>query len=63
MNSAQDVFAALFVTTVVVVLASGISYTHGVEAGRIQVASGQWTCELVANPDKTTEWVCKEAKK
>ena len=30
--------------------------------GRIQVASGQYTCERTTNPDLTTEWQCKETE-
>jgi hypothetical protein len=31
-----------------------------IEAGRIQVASGQYSCSLIEKQDKTTKWECKK---
>lgn len=31
--------------------------------GMIRIASGQWSCELIEGPDKTTEWECLENEK
>ena len=41
----------------------GLGPTEMRSKGMILVASGQWSCELIEGPDKTTEWGCLENEK
>lgn len=41
-----------------VIVITFIAYSDGKELGRIQVASGQYGCALVEQPNKTTKWEC-----
>jgi hypothetical protein len=59
MISEKDFFIVLLLTAGAAVVSFALGFATGERAGRIQVASGQWTCELTGKPDKTTEWVCK----
>ena len=33
-------------------------YHEGFQDGMVQLASGQWVCNLEPTDNKTTEWVC-----
>jgi len=53
-----------FVVFVILVLWTAVvsfnSFRAGLHYGRIQVSSGQYVCEIVADDDQTTDWECKE---
>jgi len=58
--------AGVMGVSVLIFLAIGLIFAIGVGAGvvkgRIEVASGEWVCELVENSNKTTSWECEEEK-
>lgn len=47
---------------ILVIGATWVGEQAGLYNGRIQVASGQYTCELITNTDLTTQWQCKETE-
>lgn len=46
------------VIALVLIWAGGYGFGH--EAGMKDVSSGKWSCELIEDTDKTTEWKCEE---
>ena len=54
--SSFDAVACMFF----IITFSVLSFFAGREVGRLQVASGQVQCALVAQFDKTTKWECGE---
>lgn len=61
----MDKTDSVAVTVVVVIICSiligiKIGAIYGFKDGMIEVSSGQSSCQLITNPDKTTRWECSK---
>lgn len=56
----SDTILILLLCCLVWLLGFNFGKSIGTEQGRIQIASGQYVCELNSNKDQTTDWSCRE---
>lgn len=54
----QDIVYAILGVASIVISISYPAYLIGYEHGLIGLASGKYSCELIENKDKTTDWKC-----